>query len=403
MSNSLCKSSVTYQDVIVDVIQNVRDNCLEDGLDEAVLQELKSLWETKLAASKAVEEVREVDKLIVHNKAQKLQQQQQNYLNQIVQQQNQAKQLVGQVPPNNHIPQGIAFPEWRRVPVQLTIPSSPGCATGEQRVLGIEVPEVFLQGHHLKSILTGPIISATLNLPLEAATTFLQDQVNNAFLKHQQSTNFVNINMNVTPSIVQTDGCTEEPIINYIDKEQIGGYKRRTNELFRSKKHRWNCRIFGQLPLIAELVPKPEIEISPNIGRHKTCNKTTPTTFLYKSNISTNMLHKIYQGDGMHSSSDDDDLDDEDDEINHEDDDDLHEDIEEETQEVAEDEPLNSEDDVSDADGTEESFETDNVIVCQFDKITRARNRWKFHLKDGIMNLNGEDYVFQKANGDAEW
>ena len=67
------------------------------------------------------------------------------------------------------------------------------------------------------------------------------------------------------------------------------------------------------------------------------------------------------------------------------------------------------------------------MVVCQYDKITRARNKWKFHLKvlltqltliqcvlitsmkfkilpqDGIMNLNGKDYVFQRANGDAEW
>jgi transcription initiation factor TFIIA large subunit len=43
------------------------------------------------------------------------------------------------------------------------------------------------------------------------------------------------------------------------------------------------------------------------------------------------------------------------------------------------------------------------VVVCQYEKITRARNKWKFHLKDGIMNLNGRDYVFQRANGEAEW
>jgi transcription initiation factor TFIIA large subunit len=43
------------------------------------------------------------------------------------------------------------------------------------------------------------------------------------------------------------------------------------------------------------------------------------------------------------------------------------------------------------------------VVVCQFDKITRARNKWKFQLKDGIMNLNGRDYVFQRATGEAEW
>lgn len=36
-------------------------------------------------------------------------------------------------------------------------------------------------------------------------------------------------------------------------------------------------------------------------------------------------------------------------------------------------------------------------------QITRSRNKWKFHLKDGVMNLNGKDFVFQKAVGDAEW
>lgn len=71
-------------------------------------------------------------------------------------------------------------------------------------------------------------------------------------------------------------------------------------------------------------------------------------------------------------------------------------------------------------------FDTDNVVVCQYDKvielifclkdpvlyyffnfftnqITRSRNKWKFYLKDGIMNIGGKDYVFQKSNGDAEW
>ncbi|XP_043934376.1 transcription initiation factor IIA subunit 1 [Protopterus annectens] len=67
-----------------------------------------------------------------------------------------------------------------------------------------------------------------------------------------------------------------------------------------------------------------------------------------------------------------------------------------------EEEPLNSEDDVSDEDG-QELFDTENVVVCQYDKIHRSKNKWKFHLKDGIMNLNGRDYVFSKAIGDAEW
>lgn len=68
--------------------------------------------------------------------------------------------------------------------------------------------------------------------------------------------------------------------------------------------------------------------------------------------------------------------------------------------------PLNSDDDLTEPgtpDSNADMFDTDNVIVCQYDKITRIKNRWKFHLKDGIMNINAKDYLFSKANGDAEW
>uniref|UniRef100_A0A2C9LEN3 Transcription initiation factor IIA subunit 1 n=1 Tax=Biomphalaria glabrata TaxID=6526 RepID=A0A2C9LEN3_BIOGL len=103
-------------------------------------------------------------------------------------------------------------------------------------------------------------------------------------------------------------------------------------------------------------------------------------------------------GHGDTSSSDDDDVD-------FDDDDKDEEDKEEENEEEAEgdkEDPLNSEDDVSEDDPTE-LFDTENVVVCQYDKINRNKNKWKFHLKDGIMNLSGKDFVFQKASGDAEW
>lgn len=107
------------------------------------------------------------------------------------------------------------------------------------------------------------------------------------------------------------------------------------------------------------------------------------------------------------------------------DDDDLKDDDVSDINEIdggAEEEPLNSEDDVTDEDAAD-LFETDNVVVCQYDKVSlvfvrclmlnlnivldpqinRSRNKWKFYLKDGIMSLGGKDYVFQKSNGDAEW
>lgn len=70
--------------------------------------------------------------------------------------------------------------------------------------------------------------------------------------------------------------------------------------------------------------------------------------------------------------------------------------------EIEESEPLNSDDDVSEEEQAE-FFDVENVVVCQYDKITRNRNKWKFHMKAGIMNLNGEDYLFEKINGEAEW
>ena len=39
---------------------------------------------------------------------------------------------------------------------------------------------------------------------------------------------------------------------------------------------------------------------------------------------------------------------------------------------------------------------------CLF-QISRNKGKWKFLLKDGIMNLEGKDYVFQKGSGEADW
>lgn len=130
------------------------------------------------------------------------------------------------------------------------------------------------------------------------------------------------------------------------------------------------------------------------------------------------------QLDGALDSSEEDESEESDDNMDNDDDDDLDKDDDDdaEHEDAAEEEPLNSEDDVTDEDSAE-VFDTDNVIVCQYDKvsspnlivklkidnilffkqITRSRNKWKFYLKDGIMNMRGKDYVFQKSNGDAEW
>ncbi|NXR26872.1 TF2AY factor, partial [Cinclus mexicanus] len=69
---------------------------------------------------------------------------------------------------------------------------------------------------------------------------------------------------------------------------------------------------------------------------------------------------------------------------------------------IVEEDPLNSGDDVSEQD-IADLFDTENVIVCQYEKIHRTKNKWKFFLKDGVMSIEGKDHVFAKAIGDAEW
>nr|XP_028580860.1 TFIIA-alpha and beta-like factor [Podarcis muralis] len=77
-------------------------------------------------------------------------------------------------------------------------------------------------------------------------------------------------------------------------------------------------------------------------------------------------------------------------------------DVDEPSVDIIEEDPLNSGDDVSEQE-TPDVFDTDNIIVCQYDKVQRSKNRWKFYLKDGVMCFGGKDYVFSKAIGDAEW
>lgn len=60
-------------------------------------------------------------------------------------------------------------------------------------------------------------------------------------------------------------------------------------------------------------------------------------------------------------------------------------------------------DDTDDEETNADGEETQNIILCLYDKVTRTKNKWKCQLKDGIMSVNGRDYLFQKGNGDFEF
>nr|XP_017092053.2 transcription initiation factor IIA subunit 1 isoform X1 [Drosophila bipectinata] len=358
---ALCQTSVlkVYHAVIEDVITNVRDAFLDEGVDEQVLQEMKQIWRNKLLASKAVElspdEGSHPPPIVANNpknkaanaKAKKAAsasaatplnsstsagaiamkspatmatssgiknglgpvKQEVNSQNPpplhptsgatLMQKQQQAAS-GGQTP----IPIVASLDPNRIMPVNITLPSPAGSAGSESRVLTIQVPASALQENQLTQILTAHLISSIMSLPTTLASSVLQQHVNAALS---------------------------------------------------SANHQKNLAAAKHL-------------------------------------------------DGALDSSDEDESEESDDNIDNDDDDDLDKDDDEdaEQEDAAEEEPLNSEDDVTDEDSAE-MFDTDNVIVCQYDKITRSRNKWKFYLKDGIMNMRGKDYVFQKSNGDAEW
>ncbi|XP_076464866.1 transcription initiation factor IIA subunit 1-like [Babylonia areolata] len=305
-----CSNDVSslYKTVVDDVMNNVKEFFLDEGVDEQVLLELRQLWESKLTASKAMEPVQEPK---IHLTAP-------------------AMGLLFQGQPGQQNHQGY----MSSGAVLTTAVQQP-----PQAVIATAQPE-----------LTGAAQQAAMALPVG----LFQQQI--AALSGQP-------------------GLTLQPTANgqYIAVQNIGGQT--------------TTFAIPQQALISaqpqQVIPGQQVAATVSQGGAANTSQT-------------GIVQLDGTGDGS-SSSDDDDFD------NDDNDDDNDEDQnDDEAEEGEEEEPLNSGDDVSEEDPTE-LFDADSVIVCQYDKINRIKNKWKFQLKDGIMNLNGKDFVFQRATGDAEW
>ncbi|GLB37787.1 putative transcription factor IIA, alpha/beta subunit [Lyophyllum shimeji] len=70
-------------------------------------------------------------------------------------------------------------------------------------------------------------------------------------------------------------------------------------------------------------------------------------------------------------------------------------------------EAINSDLDDSDTEGEEEAEEgvagESDIVFCTYDKVARVKNKWKCILKDGMIHINGKDYLFSKCTGEFEW
>jgi transcription initiation factor TFIIA large subunit len=51
----------------------------------------------------------------------------------------------------------------------------------------------------------------------------------------------------------------------------------------------------------------------------------------------------------------------------------------------------------------DEEMDVQNLVLAQFEKVTRAKSKWKCILKEGTMTLKGKDSLFGKAGGEFTW
>jgi len=186
-----------YSSVISDVISSIRESFLDEAVDEQVLQELKTLWEQKLAQSKTVDPNNRGQEALLDAKMAA------------------GRSAVGSTAAGRGVTTGLAggtgntqingnddnsssgggagasAPQLvitnpdRLVPVQITIPAQPGNPASVPRALTVQVPAHALQqtgptSQMLQQVLTQAITQA-LTLPESHAAVFLQNQINTAF------------------------------------------------------------------------------------------------------------------------------------------------------------------------------------------------------------------------------
>lgn len=314
--------SQLYEKVIQDVITNVRDSFLDDGVDEQVLTELKQIWETKLSQTKAVD-----------------------------------SPTIGDRVRPTYSYTAMTAP---KAPVLYQVPTAAVHLSAASQQARAGVPSIIYQR-------SGNIVLPTTNKMFSSyqpvtslrqpGTQQVAPGADTIVLASSQNVPQQSSNKPGSSNVVQLDGPSDVP------SEPENG---KVSDI---------CK-YESSGALKKIIPKRKLQ--------------------------RKVLLQV-DGKGDSSSSDDDLGDDDDDEDD--DDDDADDDETEESQEkdAEDEEPLNSNDDDSDEDDAGELFDVENVVVCQYDKIHRAKAKWKFNLKVGIMNLEGKDHVFLKANGEADW
>ncbi|XP_027411025.1 TFIIA-alpha and beta-like factor [Bos indicus x Bos taurus] len=378
-----------YRSVIEDVIEGVRDLFAEEGVEEQVLKDLKQLWETKVLQSKATEDF---FRNSVHSPLFTLQLP--HSLHQTLQ--SSAASFVipaGRTRPSfttaelgtSNSSASFTFPGYPiHVPVGVTQ------QTASAHLYKVSVPFMVTQTSERASILQHPVqqVFQLLGQPSIIQTSI--PQLNPCFL---QATTEKSLRMETVlqqPIVLPSETVDRKHLENTTSDILVPpGNEHKTiseallNQLDSSSEMDLSIRVTdGDVNEIIQIGGTGDTSSNDEIGNTRDVDEN-------------GLLGIIDAGDLKVTEEETGSVSNEDSSVNSSDNEDPEIDLLEE-------DPLNSGDDVSEQD-VPDLFDMDNVIVCQYDKIHRSKDKWKFYLKDGVMCFGGRDYVFAKAIGDAEW
>uniref|UniRef100_A0A8B9TWI7 General transcription factor IIA subunit 1 like n=1 Tax=Anas platyrhynchos TaxID=8839 RepID=A0A8B9TWI7_ANAPL len=434
-----------YKSIIEDVIEGVRELFTEEGVDEQVLKDLKQLWETKVMQSKATEgffrhsqHSSQFTLQLPHTFHRVLQASSGQML------QMQFKNSSGASRPGATLalPSGIAYPI--HVPAGMTLQTTSGqlykvnvpvmvTQGREANILQLPIQQIF-QSVGQRSILhTSGASVAPVNVPsVQATADVLQTQktavqqtvavqpsaTENKHLENSTSTAVGSANQHAESTEKSQHGSLHTPVFNSESSEVFSpsDFVEANNS---SSLLLDLCGVTSQaisgLFYCCQLEPTEQVEsnlrsekgicsdIEGIIQLDGTGDASPKEEMSHTKDTDESEFIGIIESEDLKVLEDEDEGEDEEgDSISNMDSSSSSCDNEEPQIDIVEEDPLNSDDDVSEQD-VPDLFDTDNVIVCQYDKIHRSKNKWKFYLKDGVMSFEGKDYVFAKAIGDAEW
>lgn len=391
-----------YRGVITDVISQVREAFLDDNIDFDVLQQLKKSWEAKVNESDAVSlepknipppAIRQRQPMVSHPHVQMT-----GILNEFDQQSEPQISIAPSKPikPQLHI---SSNPPQQQQMIYRPLPIS----INQRNVLAQNLPG---SSHQINSQLANPhsnqqFLSALPTGLLPGQLISLQAGASNS---HSQTVQFFPMthNQQSQPNLlIVTDNSHQSNMQHGETSTSQHNYNASQATRIRTtaiKTEPYIHQLDGQISIGAGHSERKDIRKKPERSAGKKSSSTSIKQLIEKIRV----IPQLDGGPGMTDTSSESEIDDDEDPLNRFASFEGNEKTE--CDEVAEeDEPLNSGDDQSDDEDLETLFEAENIVVCQFEKVHRARNKWKFILKDGIMHINGKDYCFQKGMGEAEW